>query len=119
MKMYIAGPMSSHPEDFNFPAFFAAEDKLKGMGHEVFNPAQRDIDEWGSMENIKKFANYRDCMRKDLNCILDWAEGLYMLKGWEISTGGRIEHALAVSLKLPIFYEDALDENTRRDAGAT
>ena len=40
-KVYVAGPMRGIPE-FNFPAFFAAADKLRGDGFAVFNPAERD-----------------------------------------------------------------------------
>ena len=104
MRIYIAGPMSGF-DNFNFPAFFAADEYLKKFGHEVFNPAQKDIDEWGDLETIKKKANYRDCMRKDLNCILDWAEAIYLLKGWEQSRGAQIEKALAEVLNLEIMYE--------------
>jgi hypothetical protein len=93
-------------DDFNFPAFFNAEKKLKKSGHVPWNPAQKDIDEWGNIENIKKKANYRDCMRKDLNCLLDWAEAIYLLNGWEQSRGAKIEKALAEVLNLEIIYEE-------------
>ena len=94
----------SGKEDFNFPAFFAAAKILQEEGHEVFNPAQKDIDEWGDLETVKKKANYRDCMRKDLNCILDWAEGIALLPGWEDSKGANIEKLLAEALKLQVRY---------------
>jgi hypothetical protein len=91
-------------DDFNFPAFFAAEAVLKAEGHEIFNPAQKDIDEWGDLETVKAKANYRDCMRKDLNCLLDWAEGIALLPGWEKSKGATIEKLLAEALKLEVRY---------------
>ena len=40
--IYIAGPMRGYPE-FNFPAFYAAEERLRARGHAVFNPARRDV----------------------------------------------------------------------------
>lgn len=41
MKVYIAGPMTGYP-DFNYPAFFAAQDALIGVGHEPINPARSE-----------------------------------------------------------------------------
>lgn len=102
-RVYLAGPMSGH-DDFNFPAFFKAAELLKAEGHEVFNPAQKDLDEWGDIETVRKKANYRDCMRKDLNCILDWAEMVVLLPGWEKSRGANIEKQLAEVLNLEIRY---------------
>jgi hypothetical protein len=103
VKIYLAGPMSGYPE-WNFSAFFKAEKELIRNGHTVFNPAAEDIRKWGTMENIAKHANYRDCMRTDLNWILDHAEGIALLSGWEKSKGAQIELALAKLLNLKEIY---------------
>jgi nucleoside 2-deoxyribosyltransferase len=102
MKIYVAGPMSGY-DDFNFPAFDAASAKLRAEGHEVFSPADEDRRIYGSMENIKAKANYRDCLRVDLNWILDHAEAIALLPGWEYSKGANAERALAIALGIEIM----------------
>jgi nucleoside 2-deoxyribosyltransferase len=104
-KIYLAGPMSICPEDFNFPNFFRVTEILRREGHDVFSPAENDLRKYGSLENTKLFANYRDCLKDDLNWIIDHAEALYVLKGWEPSKGVAAELALAKALKLPVYFE--------------
>ena len=101
MKVYLAGPMSGKP-DFNFPAFFKAAEALRAKGHTVFCPAEEDLKEWGDIETVRKEANYRICMRKDLNWILDQAEGIALLPGWEQSRGAMVEKLLSELLSLPV-----------------
>lgn len=96
--------------DFNFPAFFAAADKLRTEGHTVFNPAEEDLKTFGSMEEINSFfSKHTDTMkriviRKDLDYIIDYAEAIAMLPGWEASPGANAELALAKFLKLKEIY---------------
>lgn len=106
MKVYLAGPMSGKP-NFNFPAFTAGCKKLRADGHEVFSPHEADLDKWGSLKRIKQFANYRDCLRIDLNWILDHAEAIALLPGWENSKGVAAELALAKALGLEIIELEA------------
>lgn len=103
MKVYLAGPMSGVP-DFNFPAFMDAAKQLRAEGHEVFNPAEEDLRVWGDLETVRKKANYRDCLRLDLNWILDHAEVIALLPGWEASRGANIELLLARVLGLKEIY---------------
>ena len=48
-------------------------------------------------------------MRKDIKLLMD-CDCILMLKGWSVSRGASIERELAMSLGLPIFYEDLLDQ---------
>ena len=41
MRLYIAGPMTGLPR-FNYPAFHAAADVLRRMGHDAVSPAEMD-----------------------------------------------------------------------------
>jgi len=102
MKVYLAGPMSGK-EDFNFPAFFEAAKKLRKRGHKVFNPAEEDLKEWKDLETIKKKANYRTCLKKDLSWICDRADAIALLPGWKKSKGVKVEKALADALGLKVI----------------
>jgi hypothetical protein len=106
MNFYIAGPMSGL-KDNNFPAFFAVENLLRskyGIEH-IFNPAQNDLNNYGSIEKVMENAVYRECLRQDLDWICTYATHIYMMNGWENSKGARAEHATAVALGLEIWYE--------------
>lgn len=103
MNVYLAGPMTGI-KDFNFPAFFAAAKRLEADGHTVFNPAAEDLKSWKTMAGVKKHANYRDCLRKDLNWILDKAECIAILPNWQRSKGVKAELALAKALGIEIRF---------------
>lgn len=121
MKVYVAGPMTGIPH-FNFPLFHKVTAELRADGHEVFNPAERDIQRHkgvdisadnptGSPEVAAKNHNFslRDALAEDTNYICKEATAICMLPGWESSPGARAEHALAVALKHTVIYyrEDA------------
>ena len=104
-KIYIAGPMTGHPE-FNYPAFFKAENSI---GHEwqVFNPARMDgIDTTGMKGHLGEVPEFclKAAMKRNCEAICQ-CDAIYMLKGWEKSRGALIEFQLAVYLGLEIHYE--------------
>ena len=114
MKVYIAGPMTGLYE-FNFPAFFQAEADLKLNGHECFNPARNDVENYGidvtgtqgRHDEIPNF-DLRQALSDDTQFILHEAEAVFMLSGWERSSGACAEHALAKAIGLQIFYQSSL-----------
>lgn len=121
MKIYLAGPMSGIPF-FNHPAFNAAAAKLREMGHEVCNPAEFDAatykhtpPESGSVdEAVTGYGfDYRACLKMDLNWILDNAEAIALLPGWEKSKGANAELALAraLGLKLMLLSTDGQQDS--------
>ena len=114
MKVYLAGPMSGIPE-FNFPAFHAAAAKLRAEGHEVFNPAEKDIERVGR-DFSKDYPTgdavqlawdgvltKRECLATDTNWICKHAEAIALLPGWLNSTGACAEVALAKALGLQVL----------------
>lgn len=92
MKLYICGPMRGIPL-FNFPAFHAAADRLRALGHEVVNPAARD--ESKGFDPAKDEAQPIEVyMREDLSLVCG-CDGVACLPGWRESTGARREVQVA------------------------
>lgn len=110
MKIYLSGPMRGI-KDFNFPAFDSAAKYLRSHGHEVFNPAEKDREhdplgktwksEDGNIEVAEKVGfDRRKAIRADLAYIIDHAEAIALLPGWEASKGAQTELWLSRFLNL-------------------
>lgn len=109
-RVYLAGPMQGYAE-FNFPRFNAVAKALRGNGHEVFNPAEKDIERHagvnisagnntGSIQEAKDKHGFslRTALSEDLEYICKRADTLVLLPGWEKSNGAQAEHRTAVAL---------------------
>jgi hypothetical protein len=116
MKLYLAGPMRGIPE-FNFPAFHAAAKMLRDMGHEVFSPAENDINQNGGKDFSKDYPtgseaeatknlgfSLRKALGEDLAWICAEAEGVALLPGWSNSKGALAEKATAEALGIKVLY---------------
>lgn len=115
-RVYIAGPMTGIPH-FNAAAFDAAQARIHRQGAlAIFNPAAHDrkinghdffeLCPTGSVIEARNAGfDLRSAMSDDLQWICEEATDIYMLHGWEKSTGARIEHALASMLGIEIHYE--------------
>ena len=97
-RVYISGPMTGRPQ-YNRPAFFAMEKRLKALGFSVLNPAG-----WPEQPT------YEDYLRVDLAMLSRYADAIMLLDGWEHSRGARAEAAMARGLGLPVLFEAQLDE---------
>jgi hypothetical protein len=108
-------------KDFNFPAFMKAADELRALGHAVFNPAEKDIEqsgpdahksETGDIEAVEAAGLFdrRVAIRADLNYIIDEADAIALLPGWEVSKGANAELWLARFLDLEEIHLDAGDQ---------
>lgn len=109
MKIYIAGPMTGI-KDWNFPAFFAAEETLKRLGHEPINPAHNDGDtvekallSAGSPD--KPNFTWASYMQRDLPHVLG-CDALCLLPGWQDSKGAQLEVTVAKAIGLPLLILD-------------
>jgi hypothetical protein len=96
---------------FNFPRFNAVAKALRANGHEVFNPAEKDIERHGgtdisagnatgSLDKSKSEHKFslRQALKEDTAYICDHADCIWLLPGWEKSNGAQAEHRLAVAL---------------------
>lgn len=95
MKVYIAGPMSGF-EDFNYPAFIAAEAELVSRGLDVLNPAKSE--EHNTTGKPQAWLWY---MRHALRMVAD-ADAVCLLPGWQKSKGASLECDIAEGLGLDI-----------------
>lgn len=108
-RIYIAGPMRGYPA-YNFPAFYAAEKYLFERGWECGNPARMDDEGDGPDAYTVMPGNQgvRLAMERDLLWIARNADAIYMLRGWEKSSGAAAEYALAKTLGLDIYYQETI-----------
>ena len=108
-KAYLAGPMRGYPQ-FNFPAFHEAAKQLRAAGWEIFSPAERDEEVYGkdfTSDNpngdegqARREKGFDLALALEADCI--WicrnADAVFLLPGWNRSTGANAERALAVAL---------------------
>ncbi len=102
-------------KNFNFPAFHAAARDLRAQDHEVFSPAERDMErhgtdiskgnDTGSEAEAEKTHGFslRVALGEDLAWICAHAEGLALLPDWRNSKGACAERAVALALGLKVW----------------
>lgn len=116
IKIYLAGPMRGI-EEFNFPAFHSVERWLKRKGWtEIINPAKHDEENGFDPTGLTGNEDLSD-LGFDLREALAWdldqvarSTHLFLLNGWENSSGARAEYALAQALGLYIGSEESYDD---------
>lgn len=121
-KVYLAGPMSGHP-DFNRAAFRAAAAELREAEsdgrpiYEVISPVELDEQDGTLAKETPEMAErgkpteelWVDCLRRDLIRILDAKiDAVVVLEGWEDSRGAALEVHVARSLGVPVFDLDGM-----------
>lgn len=91
-RVYIAGPMTGLP-DYNRAAFAEAEAMLAGTcdAAEVINPNELWRDADGSVPRWPR----EKFMRLDLGTLVNRADTVVLLDGWESSPGACVERAAA------------------------
>jgi hypothetical protein len=114
MRVYIAGPIAGRP-DGNRSAFLNAAVMLGGLGHVAVNPHEVVPEtHWGlcpdGPEAGEGGTHTAPCyMRADLKAMLT-CEAIYLLRGWELSSGARTEFETARAAGLRLMYQGREDE---------
>lgn len=99
MKIYIAGPITGH---FNYRAKFArAERELQQMGHITINPSFLP-------DGLKNYMEICYAM-------IDQADAIYFLEGFEQSVGSLEEEKYAASLNMPMFFQGKITDETEKN----
>ena len=99
-RIYIAGPMTGLP-DFNYPAFHAAAQKLRSLGHEVLNPAENPVPPCGTWAGYMRLA-----LAQLVQC-----DCIVLLPGWSDSRGALIERKLAQALGMDmVLFTESLTQ---------
>jgi len=129
MIYYIAGPMTGY-KHFNFPAFDVAEKELLLNGHEVISPANLDRavgfdamnlpedSDWSKRGDILGGFDLDACIERDIQAVKS-CDALYMLKGWDKSTGARAEKSIGEWYGKQIEYQEQPNAMRTFETGAT
>ena len=96
MRIYISGAMAKRPDTYK-EEFAKAEKEITDKGYTVINPA------W-----LPKGLDRNRYMPVCL-AMVDAADAIYMLDGWEDSKGARLEKAYAEYQDKLVLYERSED----------
>lgn len=95
-KVYISGAIAHHDLAERKAAFKAAERELAEMGFAPVNPFDN---------GVPQEAHYTHHMRADIGLLVG-CDYIYMLRGWELSKGAKLEHDVATSCGIKVLkYE--------------
>ena len=97
---YIAGPMTGI-KDWNVPAFAEMAERLRQRGRPVINPHE--------LHEASADVAWDWYLRRDLAQLVK-CSGIVMLPGWGGSKGASLEHHVAQTLGMTIYYPGAYAE---------
>jgi nucleoside 2-deoxyribosyltransferase len=108
-KAYIAGPMRGH-DHFNFDAFDEAKVEVQKLGFHPISPADMDrlYEGWGKYppeDFVPDVEDRERFMARDMAAIAS-ADAVYMLIGWQTSSGAKAEIAYANFLEKEVIYQE-------------
>lgn len=93
--VYISGPITGYDLSERKLAFLKVQHMLEALGYKAVNPLDNGIPD---------DAPYHVHMRADLQMLLD-CDAIYMMPGWEQSTGAKLELNVATSCGTRLILE--------------
>lgn len=94
-KVYISGPITGYDLKERKLAFLKIQHMLEYLDYQAVNPFDN-----GVLES----ANWHMHMHADLRMLLD-CDAVYMMPGWEMSNGCKLELNVATSCGIPVMIE--------------
>ncbi len=107
-KVYVAGAIESAGGNMNEPLFDYVAKQLRQRGFEVMNPWDLTRELVGTLAQLQamgkkeRAANRRGLLAKELKWIIDNADYVVLLPGWEKSPGATAERATALAMGIPV-----------------
>lgn len=95
MKVYISGPIAHYDLNERKKAFKCIENALLEQGFEPVNPFNNGVPD---------DAHWRDHMKADIALLLQ-CDRIYLMPGWELSKGCKLELDVASSVGIPILNQ--------------
>lgn len=95
VKIYISGPIAHYDLHERKHAFLMAKERLESQGYDPVNPFDN-----GVPDN----AHWREHMRADIAMLLK-CDAIFMLPGWELSKGCKLELDVASSCGIAVIIE--------------
>lgn len=94
-RIYISGAIAHHDLQERMETFGKAEEHLACQGWYPVNPFNN---------GVPQSAHWREHMRADIMLLLG-CEAIYMLRGWELSKGAKLELDVASSCGIKVLFE--------------
>ena len=98
-RVYISGPIEHHDLEERRAAFGRAEQLLELHGFQSVNPMKNGLPDE---------AHWREHMRADIALLLG-CDFIYMLQGWELSKGAKLELDVASSCGIKVLFENPIN----------
>lgn len=101
MRIYISIPITNHDLATQRAKAAEASELIRSLGHEPVNPFDTPEPQ-GELTDRERYAYF---MGEDIKRLL-LCDAILMYAGWPFSKGCRMEHNIALTQRLKIFYSE-------------
>ena len=95
-RIYLSGPISGTSDYMS--RFAEAEKEIAGKGYSVINPAKVGA-------SLPEDMTYEEIVEIDIH-LLEYADAIYMLRGWQSSRGANREYGYALGAGKDIMKQE-------------